>query len=187
MQPRTLTALLNRMRKGDRQAREDAAGLIYTHLHRLAEREVHREWSNRGLEPTTLVHEAYLQLMRTEQAEVENRSHFFALASIQMRRILIDRARAAKAKKRGGGAAESDIASRQIAVENRSIDLMLLDESLRELERIAPRAARVVELRFFSGLTDQEVTAALGVSLATVRRDWDYARAWLFARMKNAG
>ena len=117
--------------------------------------------------------------------EIHNRIHFFAVASQQMRRILVDYARARNAQRRGGGATNVGLDGLQVGVDPRSIDLLLLDESLRELQRIDPRAAQVVELRFFGGYTDQQVVEVLGVSLATVRRDWEFARSWLFDRMQG--
>jgi len=116
--------------------------------------------------------------------EIESRGHFYALASRQMRRVLVDYARSARARKRGGNMLHDELESVQIGVEGRTVDLILLNEALTELESLEPRAAQVVELRFFGGYTDKEIVEALGISLATVRRDWEYARSWLFARMQ---
>jgi len=179
--------LLNRMQKGDRAAGEEAAAKIYGELHRIASREMRRERPGHTLQTTALVNEAYMRLAAAGSLEIQSRGHFFAVASQQMRRILVDHARSAGAQRRGGGAMQVDLDAVAIGVEGRSVDLLLLDESLAELEKIEPRAAKVVELRYFGGYTDKEVVEALGVSLATVRRDWEFARSWLFRRMQGTG
>ena len=178
-----VTALLNRMRSGDREAGDRVAGLVYEELHRIASREMRHEREGHTLQTTALVHEAYMRLAGSQSLEIQNRGHFFAVASQQMRRILVDHARSNGAQRRGGSAIRVDLDKLQIAAAERSIDVILLDESLRELERLDPRAAKVVELRYFGGYTDKEVVDALGVSLATVRREWEFARSWLFDKM----
>jgi RNA polymerase sigma factor (TIGR02999 family) len=178
-----LTGLLQRMQAGDQYAGEKAVGLVYGELHRIAARELKGERPGHLLQTTALIHEAYARLVGQRSLEIQSRGHFFAIASHQMRRILVDHARARNAQRRGSGAAHVELDGTQIGLPPRGIDLLLLDESLRELQRIDPRAAKVVELRFFGGHNDQEVVEALGVSLATVRRDWEFARAWLFDRM----
>ena len=183
--PSNVTALLNRMRSGDREAGDQVAGLVYEELHRIAAREMRHEREGHTLQTTALVHEAYMRLAGSESLEIQNRGHFFAVASRQMRRILVDHARSSGAQRRGGAAIKVDLDQLQIAAAERSIDVILLDESLRELERLEPRAAKVVELRYFGGYTDKEVVEALGVSLATVRREWEFARSWLFDRMQG--
>jgi RNA polymerase sigma factor (TIGR02999 family) len=182
--PSQLTLLLNRMQRGDQDAAQQAAGLVYAELHRIASRQMKRERPDHVLQTTALVHEAYLRMAGGTAGEVENRAHFFAVASQQMRRILVDFARAAHAQKRGAGQIVDNLDSIRVGVEGRSVDLLALDECLRELERLEPRAARVVEMRYFGGHTDREAAEALGVSTVTVRRDWDYARTWLFSRMR---
>jgi RNA polymerase sigma factor (TIGR02999 family) len=179
-----LTVLLNRMRQGDRSAGEQALAEVYGELHRIASREMRREGPGHALQTTALVHEAYLRFLNAGSLRIENRGHFFAVASQQMRRVLVDHARSNKARKRDGGA-QVELDKIQLAAQGRGVDLLLLDEALQELEQIQPRAAQVVELRFFGGYTDKEVVEALGVSLATVRRDWEYARSWLFQRMRG--
>jgi RNA polymerase sigma factor (TIGR02999 family) len=182
-----LTLLLNRMQKGDRAAGDEAASRIYGELHRIASREMRRERPGHTLQTTALVNEAYMRLSAAGSLEIQSRGHFFAVASRQMRRILVDHARSAGAQRRGGGAIQIELDDAQAGTEDRGLDLLLLDESLAELERIDPRAAKVVELRYFGGHTDKEVVEALGVSLATVRRDWEFARSWLFRRMQGPG
>jgi len=186
MQPPELTSLLNRMQHGGRSAADQAAAMVYTELHRIASHQMKRERPGHVLQTTALVHEAYLRLIGSGMPEVENRGHFFALASQQMRRILVDYARRARAHKRGSAEPLESLDSIRVGTEERSIDLLLLDESLRELERFEQRAAKIIEMRYFGGYTDREVAEALSVSLATVRRDWEYARSWLFSRMRTA-
>jgi RNA polymerase sigma factor (TIGR02999 family) len=182
-----LTLLLNRMQKGDRAAGQEAASKIYGELHRIASREMRRERPGHTLQTTALVNEAYLRLSAGGSLEIQSRGHFLAVASQQMRRILVDHARSAGAQRRGGGAVQVDLDAVHLGAAGRSLDLLLLDESLAELEKIEPRAAKVVEMRYFGGYTDKEVVEALEVSLATVRRDWEFARSWLFRRMQGTG
>jgi RNA polymerase sigma factor (TIGR02999 family) len=182
-----LTLLLNRMRQGDPAAGDKAVAVVYDELHRIAEREMRRERPGHALQATALINEVYVRLISAGSLEIQNRGHFFAVASQQMRRILVDHARSNNAQRRGGGATMVDLENLRLGTTERSIDVLLLDESLRELEKLDPRAARVVELRFFGGHTDKEVVEALGVSLATVRRDWEFARSWLFNRMRGQG
>jgi len=163
------------MRHGDRGAGEAAVELVYGELHRIASGQMRRERPGHTLQTTALVHEAYIRLIGSESLEIQSRGHFFAVASQQMRRILVDHARADQAQRRGGGAAKVELDQVQLGTETESIDVLLLDEALGELERLEPRAARVVELRYFGGYTDKEVVEALGVALATVRRDWEFA------------
>ena len=181
-----LTGLLQRMQAGDQRASEKAVGLVYDELHRIAAKAIKRERPDHLLQTTALIHEAYVRLVGSQPLEINSRGHFFAIASQQMRRILIDYARERGAQRRGSGSVHAELEGLQIGFAPRGIDLLLLDESLQELQAIDPRAAKVVEMRFFGGYSDKDVVEALGVSLATVRRDWDFARAWLFDRMKGA-
>lgn len=173
------------MQEGDRAAAEQAASRIYGELHRIASREMRRERPGHTLQTTALIHEAFVRLSASGSLEIQSRGHFMAVASQQMRRILVDHARSAGAQRRGGGAVQIDLDAVQGGADGRSLDLLLLDESLAELESIDPRAAKVIELRYFGGYTDKEVVDALAVSLATVRRDWEFARSWLFRRMQG--
>jgi RNA polymerase sigma-70 factor (ECF subfamily) len=182
-----LTLLLKQMQQGNQAAGAHAIELVYSELHRIAARELHRERPGHLLQTTALIHEAYMRLVGSEEFEVQNRVHFLAIASQQMRRILVDYARAKNAQRRGGGAMSLSLDGVQASSEPRGIDLLLLDEALRDLQQVDPRASQIVELRYFGGHTDKEVAAALGVSLATVRRDWEFARSWLFNRMHGPG
>jgi RNA polymerase sigma factor (TIGR02999 family) len=182
---RDLTRLLQRMQSGDQYAGEKAVGLVYGELHRIAARQLKSERPGHLLQTTALIHEAYARLVGRDSLKIQSRGHFFAIASNQMRRILVDHARARDAQRRGCGTRHLELDGTVIGLPPRGIDLLLLDESLDELQRVDPRAAKVVELRFFGGYGDREVVEALGISLATVRRDWDFARAWLFDRMRG--
>jgi RNA polymerase sigma factor (TIGR02999 family) len=158
---------------------------VYEQLHGIASRELKNEGPGHTLQTTALINEAYLRLAGSAHLDIQNRGHFFALASQLMRRVLVDYARAAKAQRRGAGAVKVDLEGIQIVSLPRGVDLLEVDEALRELQAIEPRAAQVVELRYFGGYTDHEVVEALGASLATVRRDWEFARTWLFNRMQG--
>jgi RNA polymerase sigma-70 factor (ECF subfamily) len=178
-----LTHLLNRMQSGDKDASDRAVALVYDELHRIAAREMRGEPNGRQLQTTALIHEAYIRLVGAGPIEIQDRRHFFAIASKQMRRVLVDAARAENAQKRGGPAIKVPLDEMRMATGTRDENLLALDEALRDLEQIDPRASKVVELRYFGGYTDQEVVEALGVALSTVRRDWEFARSWLFDRM----
>ena len=145
-----------------------------------------RERPDHILQTTALVHEAYLRLVGGKEREVESRGHFFAIASQQMRHILVDFSRRSNAQRRGSGEIVEDLDSICVGAEGRRVDLLALDESLRELEQVDSRVARVVEMRYFGGHTDREIAEALGISVITVRRDWEDARSWLFSRMRPA-
>jgi RNA polymerase sigma factor (TIGR02999 family) len=182
-----LTWLLNRMRQGDADAGNRAAAIVYHELHRIASRQMKRERAGHTLQTTALVNEAYLRLAGSPgSAQIQNRGHFFALAAKQMRHVLIDYARSSRAQRHGGGATPVELDRITLRTAEENIDLLLLHECLEELERLDPRAARVVELRYFGGYTDPETAEALGASLSRVRRDWEFARSWLFGRMRDA-
>jgi RNA polymerase sigma factor (TIGR02999 family) len=144
-----------------------------------------RERPGHTLQTTALIHEAYLKLVGPQSLQVQNRAHFFAIASQQMRRILVDHARATGAQRRGAGAIHIDAEGIPISEVDRGAGLLALDDALRDLEHLDSRAAQVVELRYFGGYTDKEVAEALGVSLATIRRDWEFARSWLYEQMNR--
>jgi len=183
--PSRLTVLLKQMQRGDRDAGDKAVALVYDELHQIASRELRRERPGHTLVTTALLNEAYLRFVGSGTLEIQSREHFFAIASQQMRRILVDHARAKHAQRRGGGGIHIGLDDVQIGMAPRGIDLLSLDIALKELEAVEPRAAKVVELRYFGGYTDKQVAQALGISLATVRRDWEFARCWLFDRMKT--
>jgi RNA polymerase sigma-70 factor, ECF subfamily len=179
----TLTVMLNRMKEGDRQAGEEVVARVYDELHRIASREMRRERPGNTLQTTALIHEAYLRMAGAQGLEIQNRGHFFALASQQMRRVLVDYARAAGTQKRGGGTTPLDLDQVRVGGEDPDAQLVRLDDALRDLERLDPRPAKVVELKYFGGYSDREVAEALNLSLSTVRRDWEFARSWLFEQL----
>lgn len=178
--PGEITRLLTAVRHGDSRAGSELAALVYDDLRRIARRHLRRERPNHTLQPTALVHEIYLQLLGPDDRTWQNRSHFFAVASQAMRRILIDYARAAKARKRGGdqgvaGELTPDIPADAINLE----EVLFVDAALKRLEQLDARQCRVVELRYFAGMTEEEVAEVLGVSPRTVKRDWNMARSFL--------
>ena len=175
-----VTALLGRAKQGDRAATDELFPLVYEELRRLADQFLSGEKHGHTLQPTALVHEAYLRLVGPSDSGWEGRAHFFGAAARAIRRILIDRARA-RARLRSGAAERVqalDVAGDVVAPEP-AIDILALDEALARLARIDPQKARVVELRFFGGLTAGETAEALGTSPSTIAREWRFARIWL--------
>ena len=170
-----VTTLLRAWRRGDQAAFERLTPLVYDQLRRRARHYLRGERPNHTLRPTALVHEAYLRLVNLDQVDWQDRSHFFALAARQMRRILVDSARARRYQKRGGGAVSVTF-DEALAVSRRDPDLVALDDALELLAQQDERKVRVVELRFFGGLTNDEIAAALGISSDTVTRDWQMAK-----------
>jgi RNA polymerase sigma factor (TIGR02999 family) len=164
---------------------EALSPLINQELHRLAKVYMAGERQDHLLQPTALVNEAWLRHIDWRNVEWQNRAHFLGLAAQIMRRILVDFARARNREKRGGDALQVSLSAAADVAAGRSAELVALDDALQALEKLAPRQARVVELRFFAGLSDEESAAALGVSVGTVRRDWSLAEAWLFRELKR--
>ncbi|MCC7055646.1 MAG: sigma-70 family RNA polymerase sigma factor [Gemmatimonadaceae bacterium] len=173
-----ITDLLSRWRAGDATALEQLLPIVYDDLRRGAAGQLRGEAPGHTLTPTDVVHEAYLRLVRAE-VEWQDREHFFAMASTAMRRILVEHARRRLSAKRGGAQATIPIDSLQLAAPTTDERLLALDEALTTLATIEPRLARVIECRFFLGMTETEAAAALGVTDRTVRRDWIKARGWL--------
>ena len=173
-----VTTLLRAWRRGDQAAFERLTPLVYDQLRRRARHYLRGERPNHTLRPTALVHEVYLRLVNLDQVDWQDRSHFFALAARQMRRILVDSARARRYHKRGGGAVTVTF-DEALAVSRRDPDLVALDDALELLAQQDERKVRVVELRFFGGLTNDEIATALGISSDTVTRDWQMAKLWL--------
>jgi RNA polymerase sigma-70 factor (ECF subfamily) len=182
-----ITVWLTNWREGDAQALERLFQIVHPELQRIAGRLLHNERHQHTLDPNALVNELCVRLLGPGPIEFQNRAHFFAVAAQTMRRILIDYARARVADKRGGKREQVGLSAvggwNPVAhVE----DILLLDQALLTLENADPRAARVVELRFFGGLSEDEIAEVLGVSLITVKRDWKAARAWLLSRLQPA-
>lgn len=175
-----ITQLLKDWNEGDRAALDELMPLVYGELRRQASRYLRKERQGHTLQTTALIHETYLKLVGQNEVEWQNRNHFFAIASTAMRRILVDHARTRHREKRGGDAEDLLLdEALLIQTEQKTVDLVDLDEALVRLERLDRRQAKVVELRFFSGLTNEEAAGVLGVSIATVRNDWAMAKAWL--------
>jgi RNA polymerase sigma factor (TIGR02999 family) len=177
----TVTALIRSWREGDQAALDRLVPLVYAELRRMARARL-RALRDHSLQPTALVHEAYLRLVGLEMP-VHDRTHFFALAARLMRQILVDHARRKQARKRGGGLTITSLENVSEPVAIAVVDILVLEEALQELASFDQRACRVVELRYFAGLKLDEAAEALGVSTATVERDWAVAKAWLSKRL----
>jgi RNA polymerase sigma factor (TIGR02999 family) len=171
---------------GDASAADKLMPIVYQELRALAQHYLGQEMPGHTLEATALVNEAYLRLVDQSQVDWKGKTHFFAIAAEMIRRILIDHARARKTSKRGGGRKRDDLDSAVVDPDSDApLDLLALDDALSELAKLNGRHARVVELRFFGGLTEEEAAYALDVSRETVKRDWRAAKAWLQTRLKN--
>ena len=184
-----ITSLLLQWRNGGSEALQRLIPVVYAELSRVARARLRGERAGHSLQTSELVHEAYLRLVDVDRMSLENRAHFFAVASRLMRQILVDHARRRDADKRGGGIAMmslSDAAPAAPTLPVPVVDILALDQALDVLTALDPRLGRVVELKFFGGLTIEETAAALDVSQATVERDWAVARAWLYDRMSSA-
>lgn len=174
-----VTQLLVDLSDGDRSALDKLLPMVYGRLRQMAERELRRERPEHTLTPTALVHEAYLKLAQLDRIDWRGRAHFFGASARAMRRILISYARMKKADKRGAGSTHVPFDSVVVAARERPADLLALDEALTKLEELSERQARIVECRFFAGMSIEETAEALDVSPATVKRDWTAARAFL--------
>lgn len=181
-----VTAILQEWRAGNRAASERLFPLVYEELKRQARKHLSRERTDHTLQPTALVHEAFLRMVDQTSPAIENRVHFFAFASRIMRRILVDHAREHNAAKRGGGAIRLSIDDVQIPLEQRAAGFLALDEALERLSQFDERKCRVVEMRFFGGLNDEEIAEVLGVTSRTVLRDWKKARLWLYRELSRS-
>lgn len=177
------TVLLRECRAGDALASERLFGVVYDELRSLAGSFLRRERGDHTLQPTALVHEAFMRLIDQESTGWEDETYFYGVAANTMRRILVDHARRRRRLKRGGGQRRVPIDPELLAVDPTLLDLVELDEALGRLDAISPRRARVVELRFFGGLGVTDTARMLGVSPATVKREWDSARAWLLIQL----
>ncbi len=182
--PGDVTRLLLAWRQGDPDALERLFPLVYGELHRLAHGRIRGEWAGQTLQTTALVHEAYVRLVDGTQVSWNNRVHFFAVCARLMRRILVDRARARCSDKRGGGARQVEFQDWLGSQPANDVEMLALDEALSRLSASEPRPAKVVELRYFGGLTIEETAAALGVGRETVVRDWQVAKLWLLHELR---
>jgi RNA polymerase sigma factor (TIGR02999 family) len=183
--PTPITELLRRVSAGDREAEHELIEQVYPDLHAMAKWQFRLENPQHTLQPTALVNEVYLKLMGDSTAEWKDRAHFFAVASRAMRQILIDHARRVCSAKRGGRACNIPLDNCFPITEDRCMDLLILDEALTSLEKINPRLVQVVVYRYFGDMTEDEIAEALGISARTVKRDWNFARAWLRERLSK--
>lgn len=175
-----ITQLLIDWGKGDQAALEKLMPLVYSELRRLASNYLRRERAEHTLQPTALVNEAYLKLVHQKNAKWQNRAHFFGISAQLMRRILVDHARQHRAVKRGGSAQQRiSITSVEKLAKQPEVDLLALNEALDELAKMDPQQSRIVEMKFFGGLSIEEIAEVLSIGHATVERDWKMARAWL--------
>lgn len=181
-----ITQLLIAWSDGRREALESLMPLVYEDLHRMAGGYMRREPAGHPLQPTALVHEAYVRLIDQRQVKWRNRAHFFGVAAGMMRRILVDQARLRRAEKRGGGWERVTLVDDDVAADGPDIvDVVALHESLERLAAFDPQQERIVELRYFGGLTIEETAEVLGISAATVVREWTIAKAWLRADLSG--
>jgi RNA polymerase sigma-70 factor (ECF subfamily) len=186
--PEEITRILHDWQSGSREALDRLIPLVYSELHTLASRQLAREWRHNRLQTTAVVNEAYLKLFGQREVDWQNRGHFFAIAAQVMRRILVDHARRDLRGKHGGGSIHVQLEDAvSMPTENPvdTVDALALDRALQELEQLDPDQGRIVELRFFGGLTVQETAAALGISPATVKREWALAKAWLYRALSG--
>lgn len=180
-----ITQILQHLGNGDLAARERLIPIVYDELRKIAAAQMRRERADNSLQPTALVHEAYLKLVGIERITFRDRAHFFALASRLMRQILLDKARHDRAEKRGPGLREVVVDEGMIAAQSRPVDLIALDDVLLELAKLDKRKADIVEMRFFGGLSEEEIGCVLNISSRTVKRDWRAARAWLYEALAS--
>jgi RNA polymerase sigma factor (TIGR02999 family) len=185
--PYQITQLLNAWSDGDGNARDQVMLLVYEELHRMAHRHMRKERPGHTLQTSALVHEAYVRLVDQTDVEWQNRAHFYGIAAQMMRRILVDHARARQYAKRGGDARPVSLDEGAIVSEERTAEVIALDEALAGLAVVDQRKSQIVELRFFGGLSIEETAGVLAVSPGTVMRDWTLAKAWLLREMRATG
>jgi RNA polymerase sigma factor (TIGR02999 family) len=182
-----ITELLAAWGGGDQAALERLVPLVYAELKRIARRHMFRESEGHILQTTALVHEAYMKLVSRPEVKWQDRAHFYAVSSQQMRRILVDAARTRLRKKRGGDAALISLDDAPTLSASRAAEFVALDDALNELAMLEPRRSRVVEMRYFGGMSMEETAAVLNLSPATVLRDWNAAKAWLYTQLNRTG
>ena len=182
-----VTRLLGEWRNGDERALEALMPLVYDELRRIADRSLRHERSSHTLQATALVHEAYLRLVGQRDVQWRSRAHFFAIAAQLIRRILVDHARRRHAAKRGSGVDALSLEPDVAVSPSRSVDALALDQAIDRLSGIDPQQGRIVELRFFGGLTNDEVAEVLEISSRTVIREWNMAKAWLYLELSGEG
>lgn len=185
--PQEITGLLAAWSRGDEEAFERLVSIVYPELRRIARQHLARQLQGQTLESAAVVNEAYLKLIRAQGIRCGNRAHFFALSAQMIRRILVDHARKRRSGIRGGGAQRVPLEEAVLGTRGRGIEVVALDDGLTSLAQLDPRKARVVELRYFGGLTVEETAEVLQISTETVMRDWKTAKAWLFRELTRAG
>jgi RNA polymerase sigma factor (TIGR02999 family) len=186
IKPGEITMLLRRMAKGDKNASNVLLPLVMDELRRLARHYMRNERLGHTLQPTALINEAYMRLAGYERMDWKSRSHFIGMAATVMRQVLLDHARKKQSEKRGAGIVKEALDDNRAALSpQQSVEIIELDRALKELEKLNPRHAKVVEMRYFGGLSVEESAEALGVSAITVKRDWSVARAWLHSRLSG--
>ena len=178
-----MTVLLAAWRAGNEKARDEVVVIVYQELRNLAHHYLSQERPDHTLQTTALVHELYLKLCSSGPVDWQDRAHFFAVAARQLRHILIDYAKTASRKKRGGRQIRVTLSDLPDATTPQEEDVISLNDALKRLEKLAARPAQVVELRFFAGMTEKEIAEVIGASVATVKRDWDFARSWLITQL----
>ena len=181
-----VTLILEAVAQGDPNASEELLPIVYEELRKLARARMGAEWAASTLQPTALVHEAWLRLLGTDQRAWQNRAHFFAAAAEAMRRILIERARRKRALKRGADAPVLDLDRVDVATEADADSLLMVNDAIAKLAKQDPQAAEVVKLRFFIGMSYTEAAEVLGVSERSAKRFWTFARAWLYRELRSA-
>jgi RNA polymerase sigma factor (TIGR02999 family) len=184
--PRQVTDLLAQWRAGDREALDALMPLVYEELRRLAGYYLRQERPDHTLQSTALVHEAYMRLVGQNPPEWKSRAHFFGVAARLMRQILVDHARTSRAAKRGGDSLKLTLDEGMVGAKGKNLDILALDGALNGLAQLHPQQSQIVELRFFSGLSIEDTSEVLGISPATVKRNWTTARAWLFREMNQS-
>ena len=180
-----VTGLLRAWSGGDQAALDRLAALVYDELHRMARHYMQDERTGNTLQTTALVNEVYLRLVDVKNVDWQQRAQFFAITAQMMRRILVDAARARGSNKRGGGVVKVNVDETPVLSPERNSSLVALDDALEALSRVAPRQAKLVELRYFGGLSEEEIVEVLKISPRTVRRDWEFAKSWLMRELSR--
>lgn len=183
MSNENVTQLLKASNEGNREALDQLLPIVYEELRRLARHQLSKERSNHTLQATALVNEAYLKLIGQHSVDWNNRAHFFSIAAETMRRILVNHAVERNAQKRGGGATIVSLDDEIDFIHQRDLDVLALDDSLKKLEEFDKTQAKIIELKFFGGMTNEEIANVMGVSDSTIKREWRMAKAWLQSRM----
>jgi RNA polymerase sigma factor (TIGR02999 family) len=183
--PENITILLNKLSNGNNLVIDQILPLVYDELHKISSKYLKGEYRNHTLQTTELVHEAYIKLIGNQEISWESRAHFFGIAAKTMRQLLVDYARKRKAQKRGSGNKKILLEDVPLQFEESDDKILALDEALKKLETVGERSSKIVELRYFSGLTIEETAEILSISPATVKRDWNFAKAWLYREIQS--